>query len=106
MARKRNYSAWYDFSKAYDSIHLYILRNLYPAEKRDTTIKKCRKLDKEIWKIMTNNNNITGRTTTRSVVYMLVFATSFRKLFSIRYCLLRHFLVLVGINFLLFCHFV
>lgn len=48
---------------------LYVLGNIYPDEKRSTTLKKCRDLDKSIRKILTIEN-IRGRTTSNAHVYL------------------------------------
>ncbi|XP_044750658.1 uncharacterized protein LOC123310992 [Coccinella septempunctata] len=48
---------------------IYVLGNIYPDEKRSTTLKKCRDLDKAIRKILTIENH-KGRTTSNAHVYL------------------------------------
>ncbi|XP_045470576.1 uncharacterized protein LOC123677890 [Harmonia axyridis] len=49
---------------------IYVMGNLYPDEKRATTLKKCRDLDKEVRKILIKEN-IKGKTTSNDHVYLL-----------------------------------
>ncbi|XP_044750656.1 uncharacterized protein LOC123310991 [Coccinella septempunctata] len=48
---------------------IYIMGNLYPDEKRATTLKKCRDLDKEVRKVLVKEN-IKGKTTSNDHVYL------------------------------------
>lgn len=48
---------------------VYVLGNLYPDESRATTLKKCRELDKEIRKILTQKS-LRGRTAARAGTYL------------------------------------
>ncbi|XP_044751637.1 uncharacterized protein LOC123311637 [Coccinella septempunctata] len=48
---------------------IYIMGNLYPDEKRASTLKKCRDIDKEVRKVLVKNN-IKWKTTSNDHVYL------------------------------------
>ncbi|XP_044750695.1 uncharacterized protein LOC123311015 [Coccinella septempunctata] len=48
---------------------IYVFGNIFPEEKRSTTLKKCRDLDKHIRKILTIENH-KGRTTSNAHIYL------------------------------------
>ncbi|XP_044750696.1 uncharacterized protein LOC123311016 [Coccinella septempunctata] len=57
------------FNSTVVSSAIYVMGNIYPDEKRASTLKRCRDLDKEVRKILVETN-LKGRTTSNAHIYI------------------------------------